>query len=506
LLLRVSNITKTYGSLKANKDVSLTLNEGEILAIAGENGAGKSTLMKILYGLEKPTSGEIYVHDKLMKFKSTQDAIKIGIGMVQQHFMLFGPFSVAENIVYGNEPRVKKIFFDRNRAREKVKELSMQYGLDIDPSRIIEDCSVGIQQRVEILKVLYQNAKIIIFDEPSAVLTPQEVNELLETMRKLAKMGKSIILITHKLHEVMAIADRVLIMRGGEKICEFDRKDATIEKMARAMVGYDIEPRVISEKEHGENVLLVDNLRYVDVTGKSALDGLSIHVDAGEIVGIAGVSGNGQSELIQCLIGLSRPTSGSIKLLGEEMAGKSVSEIRKSGCACIPEDRYCYGCAKKMDLCETMIVASHRERKFSRGGIFKKYSVRKFTKEQLNHYGVRYTSLSQKAGELSGGNLQKMIVAREIAHNTRLLIAAEPTRGIDIGATEFVHSKLLEKREKGDAVLLISSELNEVVSLSDRLYVIYSGKIVGEFSRAEVEYSRVGLMMTGGKQKGANKE
>ena len=498
MVLEMRNIIKMYGSLKANKDVSLTLGEGEILAIAGENGAGKSTLMKILYGLEKPNSGEIYVNNKLMKFKSPHDAIKNGIGMVQQHFMLFGPFSVAENIVYANEPRLKNVFFDRRKACEIVNELSRQYGIDINPSKIIEDCSIGVQQRVEILKVLYQNAKTIIFDEPSAVLTPQEVNELLETMRKLAMMGKSIILITHKLHEVLAIADRVMILRNGEKISEHDIKDTTIEKMAYEMVGYDIEPRVISEKEPEENVLLLKDLRYVDETRKNVIDGLSIHVDAGEIVGIAGVSGNGQSEMIQCITGLVKPTSGSIKLLGEELVGKNVSEIRNSGCACIPEDRYRHGCAKEMDLCETMIMGSHRKRKISRNGIFKNFYVKKFTKEQLEKYSVRYSSLSQKAGELSGGNLQKAIVAREIAQNTRLLIAAEPTRGIDIGAMEFVHSKLLEKRENGDAVLLISSELSEVVSLSDRLYVIYSGKIVGEFKRSELEYARLGLLMTGG--------
>lgn len=498
MLLEMKNIVKKYGSLKANNNVSLTLNEGEILAIAGENGAGKSTLMKVLYGLEKADSGEIYVHNKLIKLKSPQDAINVGIGMVQQHFMLFNPFSIAENVVYANEPRTKKIIFDRKKASEQVKELSDRYGIEIEPCRIIENCSVGIQQRVEILKVLYQNAQIIIFDEPSAVLTPQEVDELLETIRKLVDMGKSIILITHKLHEVMAIADRVMIMRNGVKINEYEIEDATIEKMAHEMVGYDIPPRVIREKESGENILSVQDLSYTDESGKKVIDELNIHVDSGEIVGIAGVSGNGQSELIQLIFGLLKPNSGSIKLLDQELVGRNVNDIRRIGCACIPEDRYRHGCAKEMDLCETMLMSTQRDRKFAKSGLIKHKLIKAYTKTQLENYDVRYTALKQKACELSGGNLQKLIVAREIAHNTRLLIAAEPTRGIDIGAMESVHNKLLLKRDSGDGVLLLSSELSEVVTLSDRIYVIYAGKIAGEFSRDEVEYSELGLLMTGG--------
>ena len=498
MLLEMKHITKVYGSLYANDDVPLTLNKGEILAVVGENGAGKSTLMKILYGLEQPTSGEIYLNGEKQNFRSPHDAIAKKIGMVQQHFMLLEPCTVAENIVYGKEPR-KGLFFDREGAVKICEELCEKYGLHIDPRLKVGDCPVGLQQRVEILKVLYQDADIIIFDEPSAVLTPQEVTELLATMRSLAAMGKSIIIITHKLHEVMAVADRVMVMRLGKFIQEMPTSETTIEEMSFLMVGRHVVERHVDPQPTGETVLDVKDLVLSGSDAKNILDHFNIHVDAGEIVGIAGVSGNGQSELIQCLTGLLPPTSGQILLQGKDVAGRSVGEIREGGCACIPEDRYLWGCAKQATLTETAIMAHQYKAEISKNGLLRGKGAKAFAQRQLDGYDVRNSGQSQKAGELSGGNIQKLIVAREMEQNSPLLIAAEPTRGVDIGAIEFIHGKLLEKRAKGDAVLLISSELTEIMSLSDRIYVIYEGQAVGEFRKEDATEEDLGILMMGGK-------
>lgn len=498
LLLEMKHITKVYGSLRANDDVHLSLDKGEILAVVGENGAGKSTLMKILYGLERPTAGEIYLNGELQHFRSPHDAIAKKIGMVQQHFMLLGPCSVAENIVYGREPRKHGIFFDREAAVRITESLCEKYGLHIDPRRRVSDCPVGLQQRVEILKVLYQDADIIIFDEPSAVLTPQEVTELLATMRKLAAMGKSIIIITHKLHEVMAVADRVMVMRLGKHIKEMRKEETSIEEMSYLMVGRHIVEREVPAQTPGQTVLDVQDLTLAGSEKKNILDGFSIHVDAGEIVGIAGVSGNGQSELIECLTGLKAPTGGHVLLNGKDVTGQSVGQIRQAGCACIPEDRYLYGCAKEATLAETAIMAHQRQSQISSHGLLNPKGIRAFTQQLLDDYDVRNSGQEQKAGELSGGNIQKLIVAREIEQHSPLLIAAEPTRGVDIGAMEFIHNKLLEKRERGGAVLLISSELTEIMSLSDRIYVIYEGRAAGEFRKADATEEALGILMMGG--------
>lgn len=501
MLLQMSNITKIYNnSIVANDDINLTLNKGEILAIVGENGAGKSTIMKILYGLEMQTSGDIFINDKLQNFRNPQDAIEMGIGMVQQNFMLFSPFSVAENIVYGKEPINNKIFFDRKNAIKIVNDLCKKYGLHIDPKLKISDCSVGLQQRAEILKVLYQDADIIIFDEPSAVLTPQEVVELLNTIKGLAKLGKSIIVITHKLQEVMEVADRVLVMRSGKKVKEMKKSETSIEEMSFLMVGRQLVDKTIPKPKPAEKILEIKDLYYKSPDGKNIINGLNIHVNAGEIVGIAGVSGNGQSELIQAITGLLPVTSGEIILNGENIINKSVGEIRNASCAYIPEDRFLLGCAKKADLVEVGLMSHHYKPEFSKNGILKNKEIKNFVKGLLDSYNVHYSNMSQKAGELSGGNIQKLIVAREIEQNSRLLIAAEPTRGIDIGAMEFIHNQLLKKRINGDAVLLISSELTEIMSLADRIYVIYTGKSNGEFTREEATSEGLGLLMMGGKQ------
>lgn len=501
MLIRMNEITKTFGSLVANDKVNLWLDRGEILAVVGENGAGKSTLMKILYGLEACDSGEILINDKPVRFHSPHDAIANGIGMVQQHFMLFPPFTAAENIVYAHEKK-KGLLFDRKKSSEEVRLICEKYGLYVDPEIKVEDCPVGIQQRIEILKVLYQGVDIIIFDEPSAVLTPQEVDELLQTVRDLKASGKSIILITHKLNEVMAVADRVMVMRSGKVVKQMAKKDTSIDEMSFLMVGHQLEAREIKKPRKGNVCLEVEDLVLSGAGGRNILDALSINVRRGEIVGIAGVSGNGQSELIQCITGLLRSSGGSIKIEGKDITGASVSEIREAGCACIPEDRYKWGSASEASLEENCIMAHHTQERFMKHGIFKSSAVSSFSAEIMDEFDVRYNSKDQKMRDLSGGNAQKLIVAREISQNSPFLIAAEPTRGIDIGAIDYIHGKLLDKRDNGDAILLISSELSEIMELSDRIYVMYEGKIAGEFTRENASREKVGLLMMGGKLNG----
>ena len=496
MLLEMKNISKSYGPLLANDNISLDLKKGEVLSIVGENGAGKSTIMKILYGMEEKDSGEIFIEGKKVSINSPTDAIKLGIGMIQQHFMLFDPFTVYENIVYGQEPK-DKIFFDRKSARKMVADLSEKYSLNINPDQKVQDLPVGIQQRIEILKVLYQDANIIIFDEPSAVLTPQEVEDLLETIKNLAKMGKSIILITHKLNEVMAVSDRILVMRNGKYIDCLNKDDTNIEEISYLMVGKEIPQRKVPDQERKDLVLKLDDVN-LSQNGEVLLDNLSMEVYSGEIVGIAGVSGNGQSELIEAITGLREIDSGKISLAENEIENLSVDKIRESGVSVIPEDRYLWGCAKDANLIETAIMAHHTKDKFSKSGLLKNDTIKDFTENLLEKYDVRFTSLDQKAGELSGGNIQKLIVGREMEENTKLLIAAEPTRGVDIGAIEDIHDKLIEKRSKMDAILLISSELSEILTLSDRIYTIYKGSFNGHFTRKEANPKDIGLKMMGG--------
>ena len=499
MLIEMKNITKRYGSLVANDNVSITLKKGEILAIVGENGAGKSTLMKILYGLESYDSGEILINGKTVRFSSPHDAIKNSIGMVQQHFMLFPPFSAAENIVYGNEPR-KGVFFDKKEAYRLVEELCRKYNLYIDPKIKVKDCPVGLQQRIEILKVLFQQVDIIIFDEPSAVLAPQEIDNFLQTVLDLKKAGKSIILITHKLNEVMAVADYVTVMRNGKVVKKMPKYETSIEELSYLMVGHHLEEREIEEIEPEEEILAVSNLTKTSPDGVKLLDDVNISVRRGEIVGIAGVSGNGQSELIQCISGLEHADSGKIVLNGIDVTNASVSAIREAGCACIPEDRYYWGSAAEASLEENCIMYHYqRKSELMKNGFLNSRNVSLFSETILKDFDVKHTSSSQSMKDLSGGNAQKLIVGREYMQNTPLLIAAEPTRGIDIGAIEYIHGRLLEKRQKKDAILLISSELSEIIELSDRIYVMCSGRINGEFSRDEATREKIGYLMMGGK-------
>lgn len=502
MLVEMKQITKTYGPLVANNKLDLSLNKGEILAVVGENGAGKSTLMKILYGLETCDSGEILIDGKPVRFRSPHDAIANGIGMVQQHFMLFPTFTAAENIVYGHEPKKELIFFDRKDAASQVQALCKQYGMYIQPDIMVADCPVGLQQRIEILKVLYQGVNIIIFDEPSAVLTPQEVSELLKTLKELKNAGKSIILITHKLSEVMEVADRIMVMRLGQLIKTMKKEDTNIEELSFLMVGHKLETREIQKIEQGDAVLQVEHLTLSGTGTKNILDDISIHVRHGEIVGIAGVSGNGQSELIQCLTGIKKFDSGKVIINNTDVSNRSVQENRDSGCACVPEDRYFWGTASDATLLENSIMAHYHKKHMMRYGVLNRKNIKKFTNDMLAEFDVRYTSDKQAGKELSGGNVQKLIVAREISQHSPFLVAAEPTRGIDIGAIDFIHGKLLDKRNSGDGILLVSSELSEIFALSDRIYVMYEGRIAGEFFRAEATRDKVGLIMMGGKLNG----
>jgi len=497
MLLRMEGITKVYGGVTANAGVDFTLREGEVHALVGENGAGKTTLMRILYGEEQPTSGTIRLRGREVSFRSPDDAIRAGIGMVHQHFMLFPSFTVAENIVIGREP-ASGVVFDRRKAAEEVRRLSAEYGMPVDPWRRVADCPVGVQQRVEILKVLYRGADIIILDEPSAVLTPLEVRELLGVIRGLADRGKSVILITHKLQEVMDAADRITVLRDGKVTGTFAAADTNAEELSRLMVGRDLVPLDKRPASPGEAVLEVRDLTIRGGRGKArpVLDRVSFTVRAGEIVGVAGVSGNGQTELVQAIAGLRTVDEGAILLAGHDITGETARRIRERGLAHIPEDRYAWGAAAGESVADN--AAMGHTARFGRGGVLLRGRIRRAVEGWVAAYGIRAGSLEAKAGHLSGGNLQKLIVARELAHGTPLVIAAEPTRGVDVGAMETIHRELVRRRDEGGAVLLVSSELTEILKLSDRILVMYEGRIVGELAAEEATEESISLLMTGG--------
>ncbi len=493
----MDNIVKKFGTIVANDNVSIQLNKGEILAIIGENGAGKTTLMKILYGMYQPDEGQILINGKPVVFKNPVDAIAHKIGMVQQHFMLFDDFTVAENIVYGREPK-KYVFFDRTKCNREVEKLCDIYQLPINPKRRVYECPVGVQQRIEILKVLYQDVDVIIFDEPTAVLIPQEVDELLKTIKKLASMGKSIILITHKLNEVMNVADTVTVMRNGRHVKTLRKSETSIEELSYLMVGRKLEKQLIKDTPKDKVILDVKDMVLKKEGEKSLLDHVNLTVHTGEIVGIAGVSGNGQSELIQCLTGLTKVDSGTITLNGKDITNHTVREVRESGVAVIPEDRYQYGTAKNITVKESLLMGHEWRDDLQKYGIFRQKEIKRRANKLIEQFGVKVSSQEQKCGELSGGNMQKAIVAREVDHNTPFLIAAEPTRGVDIGAIEFIHSQLVQKRENGDGILLISSELTEIMALADTIYVMYEGKIAGKLKNGEATKEKIGILMAGG--------
>lgn len=499
MLLQMNDITKTYGSVTANSGVSFTLQKGEIHALIGENGAGKTTLMRILYGMESPTGGEIKLNGQAVSFDSPSAAIAHKIGMVHQHFMLFPSFTIAENIVIGREPS-KTIGFDRKKAAAEVEQLSKQYGMPVDPMQKVEECSLGVQQRVEILKVLHQGAEIIILDEPTGVLTPLEVKELLIAIKELARGGKSFIIISHKLQEIIEVADRITVLRDGKVTGSVRAADTNEEELSRLMVGRELVQLSGNRHAPGKPVLEAADVSIRGTRTKPTLDGVSLQVREGEIVGIAGISGNGQSELIQAIAGLVKPDSGSIKLLGAETAGAPVRTIRERGLAHIPEDRYQWGVAKDATVTENGLMG--HAHKLQKNGVLRGGKIRETVAEWVKRYGIKTGSLSTKAQYLSGGNLQKLIVARELAQNTPFLIAAEPTRGVDVGAMEIIHGELLKKRDEGGAILLVSSELTEILKLSDRILVMFEGRIVGELPAHSATEEQISLLMAGGKRDG----
>ncbi|WP_020616125.1 ABC transporter ATP-binding protein [Paenibacillus daejeonensis] len=497
MLLQMKGITKAYGGVIANKHVDFSLKKGEVHALVGENGAGKTTLMRILYGMETPTDGSITLNGKPLQFSSPADAIANGIGMVHQHFMLYPSFTIAENIVIGREPR-RFGFINQFRAISEVAELSRQYGMPVDPRRVIGDCSLGVQQRVEILKVLHQGAEIIILDEPTGVLTPLEVKELLESVRRLARSGKSFIIITHKLQEVMDVADRITVLRDGEVTGAVDASGTNVDELSRLMVGRDLVNLQRKEQTPGQPILELEGITLAGSGSKPVLDHINLSVHAGEIVGIAGISGNGQSELLQVISGLAKPDAGALRLQGKDIKDASVRQIREQGLAHIPEDRYQWGVAKEATVADNGLMG-HTDR-YTKYGLIKGGKVREMVRGWVERFSIKTGSLDTKAQHLSGGNLQKLIVARELEHRSPFLIAAEPTRGVDVGAMEVIHGELLKRRDDGGAVLLVSSELTEVLKLSDRILVMYEGRIVGETRAEEASEERISLWMAGGKR------
>lgn len=497
-LLELREITKLFPGVLANDRVSMRLERGEIVALLGENGAGKSTLMNVVYGLLTADSGEILVDDKPVKIKSPRQAIDLGIGMVHQHFMLVEPLTVTENIVLGREPGRYGVI-DFAMARERVREISERYSLKVDPDAKIIDLSVGMQQRVEILKALYQGARVLILDEPTAVLTPQEVTELFRVVRTLVDEGLSAVFITHKLEEVVAIADRILVMRDGAVVGETTPAATDEIGLARMMVGRDVVLRVEKgASTRGATVLEVDDLHVADDRALEAVKGISFTVSGGEILAIAGVDGNGQRELVESIVGLRRPSSGSIALKGKDITHANARASIEAGVSHIPEDRHRRGLVLEFNLAENIILGDHRTPPAAKNGIMHPKAIIELARKRIADYDIRTPSERVHAENLSGGNQQKVVVAREIGRDPELLVAAQPTRGLDVGAIEFVHRQIIRERDAGKAVLLVSLELEEVLSLADRILVIYEGRIVKEFADASADAETLGYYMTGG--------
>lgn len=501
VVIEMKEIVKKFGDFTANDHVNLTVHKGEVHAILGENGAGKSTLMNVLYGLYRPTSGTIAINGREVVLTSPKHAIELGIGMVHQHFMLIQPFTVTENIVLGVEPK-KGIVLDKAEARKRVVELSEKYGMKVDPDAKIEDISVGMQQRVEILKVLYRGADTLILDEPTASLTPQEIDELMEIIRNLTADGKSVILITHKLKEITACSDYCTIIRAGKYIQTVKVGEVDENKLAALMVGRDVNFVVDKqEQKPGETALEVKDLHAKDYRDVEILKGLNLKVRKGEIVGLAGVDGNGQTELVEILTGLKKAESGQITMLGQDVFNKTPKEIFDAGISSIPADRQKHGLILDFSIEDNMILQHFDKEPFSKKGILNRKEIRTNATELMEKFDVRpRNSEAKPAGTLSGGNQQKVIIAREVTNDKDLLIAVNPTRGLDVGAIEFVHKYIVEQRNKGRAVLLVSFELDEIMSLSDRIEVIFDGQIIGSVNGSDADEKELGFMMAGGKQ------
>jgi simple sugar transport system ATP-binding protein len=496
-VLELRGITKRFPGVLANDRVDFDLRDGEVHALLGENGAGKSTLMNILYGLYKPDEGDVFLNGKHADIDSPHAAIDAGIGMVHQHFMLIPVMTVAENIVLASEPK-KGVILDIGEAERRVRELAERFKFQIDPHARVQDITVGQQQRVEILKALYRNADILILDEPTAVLTPQEAEELFEILKELVAQGMSVIFISHKLNEVLDIADRITVLRRGKVVDSIPREGATEQSLARMMVGREVLLRVDKQPaKPGETLLHVENLHVTDERGLEAVRGVSLDVRAGEIVGLAGVDGNGQTELIDALTGLRHPSEGKVVVGGREVTNASAHTFLQEGVGHIPEDRHRRGLVLDFSLAENLVLHDYAKAPYARRGFLDLGRIFGSARKLLQEFDVRGGTASTPASALSGGNQQKVVIAREVHRDPRVLIAAQPTRGLDVGAIEFVHRRLVEQRDAGKAVFLISLELEEVLSLSDRILVIYEGRIVGEYDPSVTE-EELGIAMTGG--------
>lgn len=505
-VIEMRHITKQFGTFKANDDINLQLRKGEIHALLGENGAGKSTLMNMLSGILEPTSGEILLNGKEVNISSPTVANRLGIGMVYQHFMLVDAFTVTENIILGSE-KTHFGMLNKKDARAEIEQVSKQYGLSVDPDALVRDISVGMQQRVEILKTLYRGADVLIFDEPTAVLTPQEIEELIAIMKELVKEGKSIIIITHKLDEIKAVADRCSVIRRGKSIGTVDVKDVTSQQLADMMVGRAVSFKTAKKEARPQEVVLsVENLVVKENRGLEAVKDLSLEVRAGEVLGIAGIDGNGQSELLQALTGLRKVESGEIKLNGESLTNLSPRKITEAGVGNVPEDRHKYGLVLEMSLAENIGIQTYYQEPYSKMGVLNYGEINEHARDLIQEFDVRTVSELVPASALSGGNQQKAIIAREVDRNPDLLIVANPTRGLDVGAIEFIHKRLIEQRDKMKAVLLVSFELEEILNVSDRIAVIHAGKIVGIVDPKETSEKELGLLMAGYSLEEARKE
>jgi general nucleoside transport system ATP-binding protein len=499
IILKMEGITKRFPGVIASDDVDFELHEGEIHALLGENGAGKTTLMNVLYGLYAQDSGEIFVRGKSKRIRSPHHAIEAGIGMVHQHFKLVPNLTVTENIVLGQEI-VNGPFLNQKKARQRIVELTNEFGIDVNPDRRIDELSVGERQRVEILKILYRGADILILDEPTAVLTPPEVEPLMNTLKSMVKSGKSIIFISHKLKEVKALTDRTTVLRRGKLIGTVNTADSTEAQLAEMMVGRNVVLRVFREKQADGDGKIVASLRHVHVTGshgQMAVKNLDLDLPAGQIVCIAGVDGNGQSELAEALAGIRRVEEGHITLDGEDITRTNVKERLEAGLWYVPADRNHRGAATSLPLNMNAVLKHHRWEPYSKYGVLSNEAISELTNRLITEYDVRCASVSVKAGTLSGGNLQKLIVARETISKPKILLAEQPTRGLDVSAIEFVRKLLLKQREEGAAVLLISADLDEVLALADRIVVMYEGRIVYQCDREDVDMDRLGLAMAG---------
>jgi general nucleoside transport system ATP-binding protein len=498
-ILEMRHVTKRFPGIVANDQINFDLKHGEVHCLLGENGAGKSTLMNVVYGLSQPDAGQILVNGEEVHFRSSADAIAHGIGMVHQHFQLIPVFTVAENIVLGNESKRGGVQLDLDSARDRIRELGAQYGLDVDPDATVEDLSVGEQQRVELVKALYRNADILILDEPTAVLTPGEVDEFFGVVRSLVDQGKSIVFITHKLREVLAVADRITVLRLGRVVGSADPEAATPQSLATLMVGRDVILSIDKEPaDPGAARLQIRGLSVQDDRGSTTISNLDLDVRGGEIVGIAGVEGNGQREFVEAIAGMRKPVAGSIVIDGVDLTGAHPRTVTEHGVAHVPEDRSKHGVVGPFSIADNMVLNTYYRQPFARRLVRQQRAIEEQADELMRRFDVRASGSRQVVQTLSGGNQQKVIIARELTGDVKVLLVAQPTRGLDVGSIEFIHRRIVEMRDEGTAVLLISAELDEIFTLSDRIGVLYRGELVGQFDRQDATRDRVGLLMACG--------